>query len=776
MTKKNIRNKDSNIEEKLSYIGLDFDNIPKQLKSYKPLKYKMPRFTDDKKYRQYRYVDVKNIQIILSPTNRLDSLEEKYSTARPLAEYLDSTSEENLLKYTTFLSMLKQVNIDEIEKIEKEQELLSKEIPFKVKYENNYLWQIYYAEMTDQYFMIVSTEDTNFSTFFYLLKRKIERRADKIFVPINQLEYSNRYLKKSEYEDIENYLWLFTKDWPLIYDVYDKKEELSIHIVGETEIYQKIKSPYKIKLKNKAEVKQFYKLIKALFILQTEVPDYFNFKTKVNRMGSIDFYYGKNKIKYKELPQWIMEEYELGKERDEAIDQLIKENTEKLENYKKEITAKEKEYAIKEKQITTFLECKKTFFGKFKYYFKYSKKKNKKLKGTIDKDLKSEIDKIAGGDLQENDINTNIVNQKLEETKKVSYNIEEIVKLYKVIDNKVHILKNILMDINSLKLKNKNMEKKIENATAYIEEIESHKKSIFEFWRYSNKDEMSSLPEGEMEEVNIKKKITKIFDYEEDLEKFGLTMDRIQAKELTDEEKDSIYLTSTNVIEILNKIRTNEYTPKDIGNALKELKIEATNEKVLMGNEEFDIFGGLSQESTKVSMIKNKKHRELPKDKFNILEISKTTRQLGFKLSLEKAIENIKKALDKVVIQEDVPIYKAILDDKLDHRKINIFNINPEKEMQEALKHESDRIYFYRIALPEGKNAISFTNSIFYDNKNKTLPEGQDLSTKILVDTNRLKLKIRHKEVFKIADFDSENKIIPELKIRTVEAYEFEVG
>ena len=70
------------------------------------------------------------------------------------------------------------------------------------------------------------------------------------------------------------------------------------------------------------------------------------------------------------------------------------------------------------------------------------------------------------------------------------------------------------MDINSLKLKNKNMQKKIENATAYIAEIDSHKKSIFEFWKYSNKDEMSSLPEGEEEEINVVKKITKVFDYE----------------------------------------------------------------------------------------------------------------------------------------------------------------------------------------------------------------------------------------------------------------------
>ena len=43
---------------------------------------------------------------------------------------------------------------------------------------------------------------------------------------------------------------------------------------------------------------------------------------------------------------------------------------------------------------------------------------------------------------------------------------------------------------------------KIENATAFIDEIDSHKKSIFEFWKYSNKDEVQALEEG-MKEIEI---------------------------------------------------------------------------------------------------------------------------------------------------------------------------------------------------------------------------------------------------------------------------------
>ena len=116
---------------------------------------------------------------------------------------------------------------------------------------------------------------------------------------------------------------------------------------------------------------------------------------------------------------------------------------------------------------------------------------------------------------------------------KDKYTIEELVDSYKELENLDTELKNIIMDINAIKLKNKNMKKKIENATAYIQEIDSHKKSIFEFWKYSNKDEISSLPEGEEEEVNIEKKTKKESDYKEDIELLGKKLDKMQLKNLS---------------------------------------------------------------------------------------------------------------------------------------------------------------------------------------------------------------------------------------------------
>ena len=764
---KSTIDKKENIEEKLEYLGLDLENIPKQLKDFEPLKFRRPKTYEEKQYKQYRYVPVKEIEILLSPTTRLDDLEEKYKKASPLSEYLDNTSEDNILKYTTFLNMLKQFKIEDVEKVKEEQEKLNKKLPFKIKYEGNYLWQIYYSENTDKYFMLVPTQDSDYSTFFYLLKKQIEnKREGKIFVPIRNLEYSHKYLSKTEFEDIENYMWLFTKDWPLVYEVYNKKNELSICIIGETEVYQKVKSNYKIELKNKEEAQEFYKLLKAMFILQTELPHYFTFKTNISKNGGIEFYRDEYEMEYEDIAKWLVEEYEIGENKLKDTEVKIEEGTEKLNNLKSEVAIQEIEYLAKEKQISTFLECKKSFFGKFKYYFKYSKKSNKnKMKPKKVEELKEE---------KEEKETKKVLKIKNSKNKKANYTIEDILELYKELQEKETELKNIVLDINALKLKKKNMAKKIENATAYIEEIDSHKKSIFEFWRYSNKDEVASLAEGEAEEVNVIKKIEKVFDYNQDLEKFGIKMDKMQRKILSKDELDSVYLTSTNLLEILNKVKLNEVLPKEIGASLKELKKEEAEDKTFTKSEEFNIFGGIAQDTTKVSKINNKEHRELPKDKFNILDLTKNTKQIGYKLSLETAIENIKKALDKVIIPEELPVYMATEETSLEPKKINVFNINPEKEIEEAVLNKETKINLFKLNLKENSNAISFTNSVFYDNQNKTLPIGQDLSTKILVDVNKLKLKVKNKSKFKIIEFENSQDDFSKVAIKTVQVTEYD--
>ena len=77
--------------------------------------------------------------------------------------------------------------------------------------------------------------------------------------------------------------------------------------------------------------------------------------------------------------------------------------------------------------------------------------------------------------------------------------------------------------------------------------------------------------------------------------------------------------------------------------------------------------------------------------------------------------------------------------------------------------------------MKEGTNTIGYTNIIFYDNQNKTLPIGQDLSTKILIDVSKLKLKLQSKTVFKMVDFEDEKDDFSKINIKNIQLLEYDL-
>ena len=754
------KNKTQEIKKKLEYIGLNLEEIPETLKLVEDLQFRPNTGLDEKKYRQYRFVSPKEIQILLSPTNRLDDIKEKYSKATPLANYLDSKSEENQERYATFIRMLEEVKIEDIEKIEQEQQLINKKIPFKVRYSGNYLWQIYYSSSTNQYFMIVPTEDNDYSTFFYVLKKQIEKKkAGRIFVPISNADYTRELLNKTEIQSLENYLWLFTKDWSSIYEVYDKNEKVTIQIVGETEVYGTIKSEYKVKLSNKIEATKFFKLVKALFILQSELPNYYKFNTRIDKQGSLEFYYNDDLMKYDDLSDWLNIEYKILLDKEKNA---FKENNllqAKVRRLKRQSQDLEIEYLSKEKQISTFLECKKTFFGKVKYFFKYSGKKTKQ---------KEEIVEEEPEDVPEI--------KEIDEKIKAQYTLDELLQKGQEANEKETNLRNTKLDINALKLKNLNLVKKIENATAYINEIDSHKKSIFEFWKYSNKDEVQALEEGEEETINVKPH-SKIFDYEEDFEEFGQTMDKAQRKELSKEELDNIYLTTTDQLEIINKLKTDNTTAKEVEQYMKKIKKDLQNEKDITEEEAIDIFGGLSEDTRKITKLANKSHREHPKNKYSILRISKSLKTVEYKAALEEAIKIINQAIDKNVLKQEIAGYKWIEEDQnIDTNEFNIFNLNPEKEIEDSLMStESGKVNLYKMNFDKNVKAVAFSNCVYYDNQNKTLPVGMDKDTRMLVKILDTDIILESKKVIRVGRLEDENDIASKLIIKTINVLEYGV-
>ena len=84
-----------------------------------------------------------------------------------------------------------------------------------------------------------------------------------------------------------------------------------------------------------------------------------------------------------------------------------------------------------------------------------------------------------------------------------------------------------------------------------------------------------------------------------------------------------------------------------------------------------------------------------------------------------------------------------------------------------------DKLYLYKIKLPKGTNYIAFTNIIFFDNKNMTLPLGMNLSNKILVDLSNVtvhedKTREINKLQFEEDDDDFSNIVIKNINLNEI--------
>ena len=158
-----------NINENLKQIGLDLENLPDFLSMPVSIKFNPSRLNNEKELKVYRYIKIKDIDIFCTDAHRDDSIKEKFSKSSHISKYLNPDDEKNIDKYAEMVSMFNRIDIDRINKIEEEQRRMNESIPFCVSYERNQLWQVYYSEESDRYFMMVSTKENTFDEFFFVL-------------------------------------------------------------------------------------------------------------------------------------------------------------------------------------------------------------------------------------------------------------------------------------------------------------------------------------------------------------------------------------------------------------------------------------------------------------------------------------------------------------------------------------------------------------------------------------------------------------------------------
>ena len=442
----------------------------------------------------------------------------------------------------------------------------------------------------------------------------------------------------------------------------------------------------------------------------------------------------------------------------------------KVDKFKIVIEDLTQEYLLKQRQIATFLECKKSFFGRVRYFFK--KKKDDQIEKKLVKQPRTDEEK------------DNSLNELFE--LKEQYTIEDLISICTKLEELKKENTNLELDLNAIETKEEILSKKVDNAELYIKEIDKHKKSIFEFWKFTKKDEVATLNEGEGEEGTEKVKMRKYFDYIEDLEKLGQKMDELQRRKLSKNEMDALFAIrqvpeSFRELEKEKETSVEVYEQKDaeevkkkskkispLEKDLEQLKEEYEKDIEVINAKDFDIFGNLVEDKTKVKSINNVKHREIEKDKYKVLNINMDTDIKLYVENLESYLSLIKEALNKIQSPYDMSVY--CINSKKGIEGINIFDINPETALKNELDSKKSKIILCRINIKENTPALFYTNIMFYDNFNKTLPVGMNLSTEVLVDVNKLKLDFKGEETFYINHKENEF----DFTTKEVKLYEYE--
>lgn len=682
----------------LDYIGLNLSKIPKKIYSTKP-EYKISKsFDNSNLYKVYKKISAKEVEILISNTDRTTDIKERYITSLPLQEYIKEEKE-------NFLHLAENACVDEIKNIEELQQQFSEKIPYFIKYDKNYLWQIYYSKEENKYFMLFPANEGETDVLFYLIKQKLAKEDTKIYVPICKEECSDEFFGAKKISDIENYIWGFTKEWPAIYEVVDDKYKM--HITGKTKVQENFSSDYRIEINNKDEAIATYSLLKALFILTAETKNIYKFNPQIDKKGRLVFAYNEKVIDIKNIQEFITSETAKQQNMKYKLKKEIEADNKKIEKLKEIIRKQNEVYSKQEKQIVMFMDCKKSFLKRVRFFLKNNKKAFAVNKSMI-KNIKAEVEKTERSEnfeIAENEDNLDVSKM---------FTITDLVQTALETKKVLNEERTLQADIKAYKLKEENLNHKIENAQVYLDEIEKHKKSLFEFWKFTNKDNQNTLQQGQKEEKEEKKRAS--FILEEDLPEFAQKIDAMQRQKLSIEECNAIFVAKY-LLPAINSVVTKSDT------YIIDEEFEKLKENYKVEDRFENIFGGINDDSTNIKVLNNKKHRESHKSLYSILRFNETTTLDDFKEILREYGTLLNEAYQKIVSTHDMPIYYSKR-----NKGYIIANIDPYKLLEDP---EVDKIY--KMHTSQDLHLIYLTNIIFYDNYNRTLPLGMDESTEIIL-------------------------------------------
>jgi hypothetical protein len=441
----------------------------------------------------------------------------------------------------------------------------------------------------------------------------------------------------------------------------------------------------------------------------------YKFDPGIDEDGNFTLSYDKQVITIKNIQEFISNETGRQQGLKYSLKNEIETNKEKIEKINEILKKQSLIYVKQEKQIFEFMNCKKSVFKRVKYFFSNNKKvitENKNLLARLN---------------EEKNISVKQIKEKEVSVDKQDYSkFADIFTVADLVKNSVEVkkisseAKGLEADIKVLLLKQENMTRKTDNAQKYLDEIQKHKKNLFDFWRFTNKDNANELAEGQAQGENIKKR--PVFNYDEDRDDLGLDVDSLQRQKLSDEECNAVFLAKY-ILPALNAIvtKSDTYLIDECYDSLKEN---------LKNHDQYQsLFGGIGDESDNIKKLKFKQHRENPRDLYSILKFNNDTTLEDFKETCRNYGRLLNEAYTKISCKYDMEIYY----DKRNKGFITA-TINPYELVE---NEETEKIY--KAKTSEENHMLFFSNIIMYNNVSKTLPVGMDETNEVLLKVGDIK-------------------------------------
>ena len=142
-----------------------------------------------------------------------------------------------------------------------------------------------------------------------------------------------------------------------------------------------------------------------------------------------------------------------------------------------------------------------------------------------------------------------------------------------------------------------------------------------------------------------------------------------------------------------------------------------------------------------------------------------------YKGMLKERKNLLQEAFHKIKTPYDISVYK-VLDKEEEFLGYPVFDINPNTEIPKSNKKKK---VLYKVNLKEKDEVLFYTNIMYYHNDNKTLPEGMDLSTNVLLNLEKYELVELKETDFNRLTVEEENPTIENIEVIECELVKREI-